>query len=59
MSDALKNKKSIGEIEDSYGIPAWMGKTLLVHFSNIIEVGSICEKASGPLNYILWNSFEP
>ena len=38
MSGALKNKRSIGEIGNPCGIPAWMGNTSLVHFSSVIEV---------------------
>ena len=38
MSSALKNKKSIGEIEDPCRIPAWIENTLLVRFSSVIEV---------------------
>ena len=38
MSGVLKNKKSIGEIRDPCGIPAWIGKMSLVRLPSVIEV---------------------
>ena len=42
MSDVLKNKKNISEMEELCEISAWIGKMLLVHFFSVIEIDFQC-----------------